>query len=181
MIINKTHSKGELVNIINNYNIDISNPSKYRKIELSALLVEKINLLDKIVPVCNLPFLTLIELKQYLINTNPKKTLTIKQKNNIVMKCKKIKHYCENLYSIKNSLYRDEEELLEDINLIKNYGIIPSVRLAIKKYNNNEKLKDKIQVNIPEYVQRELNYKKTLKVKKQQGLKVRTGKFILYF
>ena len=90
MIIHKTHSKAELVNIIVNYDIDINNPVKYRKIELSAILVKSLQLIDKIIPVPNMPFLTLIELKEYLVNINPKKTLTIKQKNQIVMKCKKI-------------------------------------------------------------------------------------------
>ena len=60
MIIHKTHSKAELVNIIVNYDIDINNPVKYRKIELSAILVKSLQLIDKIIPVPNMPFLTLI-------------------------------------------------------------------------------------------------------------------------
>jgi hypothetical protein len=58
MIIHKTHSKAELIKIITNYNIDICNPVKYRKIELSVLLVQKLQLIDKIIPVPNMPFLT---------------------------------------------------------------------------------------------------------------------------
>jgi len=181
MIIHKTHSKAELVNIIVNYNIDINNPVKYRKIELSAILVKSLQLIDNIIPVPNMPFLTLIELKEYLVNINPKKTLTIKQKNEIVMKCKKIKHYCDNSYCLNNSFFSSQDELQEDIDLIKGFGIIPSVRLAIKKYNANENLNDKVQVYIPDYIQRELNYKKKLKNKTEQSLKVKTGRFYISF
>ena len=78
MIIDKSFSKSELINIIKTYKIDIDNPGKYRKVELSALLVEKLNSLDDIIPSPNLPFLNIIELKFYLTNINPKKTLSIK-------------------------------------------------------------------------------------------------------
>lgn len=181
MIINKTHSKAELINIIKKYNIDIDNPNKYKKIQLSALLVDKLYLLERITPTPELPFTTLIELKHYLLNVNPKKTLTIKQKNEIVMKCKKIKHYCENNYNIKYSFFSCEDELIKDVELIRKYGSIPSVRLAIKKYNLNPSLKNKVDVIIPEYVQRELDYRNKLKNKQIKGLEVKTGKFVLHF
>ena len=168
MIIHKTHSKAELVNIIVNYDIDINNPVKYRKIELSAILVKSLQLIDKIIPVPNMPFLTLIELKEYLVNINPKKT-------------QKIKHYCDNSYCLNNSFFSSQEELLNDIDLIKGFGIIPSVRLAIKKYNANENLNYKVQVYIPDYIQRELDYKKKLKNKTEQSLKVKTGRFYISF
>lgn len=181
MIINKTHSKAELINIIKKYNVEIDNPNKYKKIQLSALLVDKLNILERITPTPELPFSTLIELKHYLLNVNPKKTLTIKQKNEIVMKCKKIKHYCENNYNVKYSFFSCEDELVKDIELISKYGSIPSVRLAIRKYNLNPSLKNKVDIVIPEYVQRELDYKHKLKNKQIKGLEVKTGKFILHF
>ena len=56
MIIDKSFSKSELINIIKTYNINIDNPSKYRKVELSALLVQKLNSIDDIIPSPNLPF-----------------------------------------------------------------------------------------------------------------------------
>jgi hypothetical protein len=97
------------------------------------------------------------------------------------MICKKIKHYCDNSYCLNNSFFSSQEELQKDIDYIKQYGIIPSVRLAIKKYNANEELKDKVKVDIPEYIQRELDYKKKLKNKTEQSLKVKTGQFFISF
>lgn len=182
MIIHKSFSKSELINIIEKYKIDIENPSQYRKVELSAILVQKIDCLDEITPIPDLPFLNLIELKCYLTNINPKKTLSIKQKNDIVTICKKIKHFCENDFDIESSVFRDENDLQEQLQKIKSHGTIPSVRLAIKRYNRRPDLTDTLSVDIPEYVQRELEYRDKLREnREQQQLQVKKGKFILTF
>jgi len=182
MIIDKTFSKSELINIIKTYKIDIDNPGKYRKVELSALLVQKLNSLDEIIPSPNLPFLNIIELKFYLTNVNPKKTLSIKEKNEVVMACKRIKHFCDNNYNLDLSVYRDEKHLQEEISRVRAFGSVPSVRLAIKKYNRRPELEHLIDVNIPEYIQRELVYRDKLRdATSQHQLHIKKGKFILTF
>jgi hypothetical protein len=75
MIIHKSHSKLELVKIIIELNIKIKNPRQYKKIDLSALLIDQLDIVDNIKPSINLPFNNIIDLKYYLINVNPNKTL----------------------------------------------------------------------------------------------------------
>ena len=80
------------MNVIKRFNLDIVNSQKYKKIELSALVVNQINLLNEIEPCSDLCIFNLIDLINYLQSCNPKKLLTIKEKNNIIMQCKRLKH-----------------------------------------------------------------------------------------
>ena len=82
MIIHKSHSKSELVKIVELFYIDISNPRQYRKIELSALISNHLEQIESLEIDDDNPyfFTNIIDLKYYLINVNPKKILTIKQR-----------------------------------------------------------------------------------------------------
>lgn len=180
MIIHKSHSKLELVKIILELNIKIKNPRQYKKINLSALLIDQLDTIDNIKASIHLPFNNIIDLKHYLINVNPNKILTIKEKNDIIHKCKQIKHYCRNGFNINISEYKDDEELMKDIQLVKRHGSIPSCRKAIKEYNMNP-VKDDIDIYIPPHILKELEIKNRLKERKGQRLEHRMGKFIIGF
>ncbi len=181
MIIHKTHSKLELVKIIIELNIKIKNPRQYKKIDLSALLIDQLGTIDNIKPSLHLPFNNIIDLKHYLINVNPNKILSVRDKNDIIHKCKKIKHYCRNGYYLENTDYNNENELLQDVECIKNHGAIPSVRKAIKEYNINP-IKDIIDVYIPPHILKEMEIKNKLKERgKNKCLKFHKGLFKLKF
>ena len=62
MFIHKSHSKKDLINIIKKLNINIPNPQKYKKVEISALLDNKINMIDSIEPCEELCIYNMIEL-----------------------------------------------------------------------------------------------------------------------
>lgn len=180
MIIHKSHSKLELVKIILELNIKIKNPRQYKKIHLSALLIDQLDTVENIKASIHLPFNNIIDLKHYLINVNPNKILTIKEKNDIIHKCKQIKHYCRNGFNINISEYKDDKELMKDIQLVQRHGSIPSCRKAIKEYNMNP-VKDDIDIYIPPHILKELEIKNRLKERKGQRLELRTGKFLIGF
>ncbi len=180
MIIDKSHSKLELVKIILELNIKIKNPRQYKKIDLSALLINQLETIDNIKPSINLPFNNIIDLKHYLINVNPNKILTIREKNQIIHKCKKIKHYCRNGYYLENTDYKDKEEILNDIDCIKNHGAIPSVRKAIKEYNMNP-INKQVDIYIPPHILKEIEIKDKLKQKGKNLFKYHKGHFELKF
>ena len=159
MIIHKSHSKLELVKIIIELNIKIKNPRQYKKIDLSALLIDQLDTID---------------------NINPNKILSVREKNDVIHKCKKIKHYCRNGCYIENTDYKNKDELLQDINCIKNHGSIPSVRKAIKEYNMNP-IKDKIDIYIPPHILKEIEMKNKLKEKGKNLFKYHKGHFLLKF
>lgn len=181
MLIHKSHSKSELVRIIQTYNIDICNPKHYRKIDLSAILVDKLKTMDNIKPNEEFPFLNIIELKHHLIQVNPKKRLTIKQKNDIVMITKKIKQYCRNHYNIETSQYNCINDLENDIDYISQYGEIPSVRMAIRELNENPQKTKHYTVYIPPIIKRELDKKHKLKYKICLPIKIQKGLYTIQF
>lgn len=181
MLIHKSHSKCELIKIVEAFNLNIQNPRQYKKMELCALIVNELKCMDEIATSEDYPFLNIIELRQYLIQVNPKKRLTIKQKNNIVLISKKIKQYCRSNFNIEATDYKTIQELYQDAKYISNFGEIPSVRMAIKELNSNPQKLYHLDIYIPPLVQRELDMRKKLKVKILTSLKVHEGNFVITF
>ncbi len=181
MIIHKSWSKNELCKMIDLLGLDISNPKQYKKIDCAGIMVHHINTLDSIEPSLHLPFNNVVELKHCLINPNPNKLLSIKEKNNVIHTCKKIKHFCRNNYDISLSEYKNIDELYRDADYVKKFGAIPSVRKAIKELNEYPHKPREIVVDIPLHVKKELEIKAKLKKKNQFKLEVKKGHFIIKF
>jgi len=181
MIIHKSHSKNELCKMIDLLGFDISNPRQYKKIDCAGIMVHHVNTLNIIEPSIYLPFNNVVELKHYLINPNPNKLLTIKEKNKVIHICKKIKHFCRNNYQIEVSQYKNIDELYRDADYVSKFGAIPSVRKAIRELNEYHFKPRIIDIMIPLHVQKELEIKDKLKNKNQSKLQVHTGHFIVKF
>ncbi len=181
MIIHKSWSKNELCRMIDLLGLDISNPKQYKKIDCAGIMVHHINSLDSIEPSIYLPFNNVVELKHCLINPNPNKLLTIKEKNAVIHTCKKIKHFCRNGFDISFSEYKTIDELYRDADYVKKFGAIPSVRKAIKELNEYPNRPRRIDVNIPLHVKKELEIKSKLKKKNNFSLEVKKGHFLLRF
>jgi len=146
--IEKSQSKKEVIDYItkNFRKFEIRNPNNFYKITTTK------------------------ELKFFLKNQNANKILSVKDKNNIIIEAKRILNYCNNDYDLSQSTFNDIEQLISTAEKIKKYGYISSVRKAIKKLNNDYKVKDKLEVNIPDTVEQSKNI---------IPVKVRTGKFRL--
>ena len=184
MIIHKTHSKSELVKIVELFYINISNPRQYIKINLSALIANHLDSIDSLSIDYDNPyyFTNIIDLKYYLINKNPKKILTIKQRNHVITICKKLKHYCKNNYNVNVSDYENIHQITSDVTYISKYGDIPSVRKTIRSINEDPIRIIKIKPIISEIVKKELDKKELYKrIGMHWGLEVKTGFFSLDF
>ena len=163
MIIHKSHSKNDLCKIIESLNINVSNPRQYKKIDLSALLSYELNIKDHIDFKDDSMFLNLIDLKYFLTSCNPSKLLTVKEKNNVINICKKIKHFCRNRYDISHTDYKSLNHLYQDADYIKEYGCIPSVRKALRELNKYPEKPYEWVANIPPHIKLELDRKDKLK------------------
>jgi len=181
MIIHKSHSKKELINIIKSYNIKIKYPQQYKKIELSALLVDALKHMDNIVPCDDLPFLCIIDLKLYLTKLNPKKQLSIKDKSKVILTTKRIKHFCRNGYNIDITDYQNINDLYEDALMISHYGDIPSVRKCISELNKYPNKIQDINCIISPYTQKELDLKKKLRQQRIYKCEIKQGHFVVRF
>ena len=181
MIIHKSHSKNDLVKIIENLKINVPNPRQYKKVDLSALLSYELNIVDNLNFREDSMFMNIIDLKYFLTSCNPTKLLTIKEKNNVINICKKIKHFCRNGYDIKITDYKSLNHLFNDADYIKGYGCIPSVRKCLKELNKYPDKPCEWVANIPPHIKLELDKKEKLKKQGNIPFKVTHGKYVISF
>tara|TARA_R110000822_G_scaffold291861_1_gene413839 strand:+ start:20 stop:586 length:567 start_codon:yes stop_codon:yes gene_type:complete len=174
--INKTHSKNDLFDLINLVNIPIVFSHSDNKQDLH----------DKINDILKEPFeikpnhfgITNIDnLKEFLKNKNPKKTLTVKEKSEVMAIAKHIINYCKNGYELEYSYkYNSHIEIKDDCDYIKAFGDTPSVRRACRLINQDPFFaNDKFIPLISPQVKRVLEAKLLTKSVRMNCLKIRRG------
>ena len=139
MSIHKSHSKQELIDIINDLqisNIELSHSDTksdtHAKIlaYMDAFPSEKYP--ENVYKICDTH-----DLRVYLTNTNPKKNLSVKEKSVVMGICKEITRFAKSNYIVQNTRYASIKELEDDMLYIVQYGDLPSVRRATKLMNEN--------------------------------------------
>ena len=179
MEIHKSHSKTDLIDLINTINIKIIFNHQDNKKDLQNKFIEYIqnnNLQyqENVYRINNTR-----ELELYLIKDNPKRIVNVKQKNIIMSICKGIIYYSKNNYKLEFTNYKTYQELEDDMDYIKQFGDIPSVRRCCKLMNrDNKKSKDYIPLISPQ-VQKDLEEKHSHIVKKN-CITIRHGSFTLF-
>lgn len=163
--IHKSHSKADLVKLINDINIPIIFSHSSNKTDIQKKLIEWVEN-NKIVSFEeNLyKIVSIDDLIIFLNKKSPKKSLSVKEKNNVMTICKKIIQYCRDCkYNIEKSLYDDEKEIKDDMLYISQYGDLPSVRRCCRMMNANIKSKDVYTPIISPQVQEQIDEKKIIK------------------
>jgi hypothetical protein len=163
MIIHKSHSKTDLIDLINHLNLAIQFSHQDNKKNIQDKLYEFMKTDFKI----DNNFFKIsnkTELITFLENKNPKKTLTIKEKNNVMLICKYIISYCKNNYDLSYTKYTNYQDLIDDMDYIKQFGDIPSVRRCCRMMNGDVKAAGRTFTPlISPQVQKELDDKKIIK------------------
>jgi len=163
MEINKTHSKNDLIELINTLNLKVVFSHADNKKSIQDKLLELLQNkeqqkdfnFDNVYKINSYK-----DLKYYLINKNPKKTLSIKEKNDVMKICKNIIHYCNNGELIELSgYYNDKQQIHDDMLYIIQFGDIPSVRRCCKLMNKFKKQDEHYVPLISPQVQKRLNDK----------------------
>lgn len=180
--IDKSHSKTDLINIINSVGVPIvfSHECNKKMIQdkLTQLFKENKNLLfgDNVYNIHSLN-----ELRIYISNPNPKKTISVKEKQTIMTICKEIVKYCKNKYLIEKCNYKTIIDLEDDMRWITQYGDLPSVRRVCKLMNDNIQRSQKWSPVISPQVKKTLEDKELSKNTPSFGIRVATGNFNLHF
>jgi len=182
MLIHKTHSKKDLINIIKTFNINIPEPNTHKKKQLLTLLKKELLTLDEIEPELDVyMFYNLVDLKTYLSSCNPKKLLSIKDKNNVILTCKRLQQFIYNNYIIESSSFKDIDEVYRLGKYIEPYGDIPSVRRACKGLNNCTYYEFNLTPIISKITARELDKRAEYKKKYPIKIEIKTGTFTISF
>jgi len=176
-----THSRKELLDIIRVFKLPIPNKNDKNKKQLQESIVEVVRFLDTIQHEQEYFFInSKEELIDYLIKQNPAKTLTIKEKQDVMMIAKKLISYSRNNYFLMPSGYMDTIEVYKDATYIAKFPEIPSVRKAIELTNKDPKIREKIEMVIPRRVKKQLEKRKAVK-QAAIPLYIKHGEFILDF
>jgi hypothetical protein len=179
--IHNSHSRKELFDIISVFELPIANRNEFNKAQIQMKIIECLDYFDKINPDLEYFFIENKEdLMKYLEYPNPHKTLTIKEKDDVMSRSKKLINYARNNYYLMPSSYMSFDEVYTDAVHISKHGGIPSVRKAIELLNKDPKLAFPIEVKVPKRVENQIKKKKKLK-QHQIPLYVKHGKFIVNF
>ncbi len=183
--IHKSHSKNDLIDIINHLNLPIifSHQDNKKDIQdkFKNLLSEKFEIKDNYYNIKNKD-----GLKKYIFNQNPKKLLTTKEKNEVMNIAKFIINYAKAGYDINMSKYNNHQEIKDDLDYIKQFGDIPSVRRCCKLLNEDLNFPgSQFKPLISPQVQKTLDDKKITKTSHLSNLKIRfatpENPIIVYF
>jgi len=109
--------------------------------------------------------------------------LSAVEKSHIVFISKKLISFYKGCFNYKNSFYTESLEVIKDINYIREYGDITSVRRACNFLNNfyYDETKEKLTVEISDQKQKQLDEKNKFKKFSEVVLFKQNGKFIVEF
>jgi hypothetical protein len=182
MSIHKSFSKNDMIDIINNLHLSIV----FSHADSKATLQNKINkyIDENINNKINNNYYDIYnvrQLKLYLKNKNPKKSLSVKDKQNIMNICKNIINYINCGCIVEVCLcYKNKQEIEDDMLYILQYGDIPSVRRVCRLMNKTRPLKDHYAPVISPQVKKQLDEKIDIHTT-SPFLLVKHGKFLIHF
>lgn len=165
MIIDKTHSKKDIIKLFNKHGVKIDeNKTKGDILNSIESYINEFKYDNKIK--------NLTELKLYLQNKSPKQRPSSEEKNIIMFISKKIIKWSKNDY-IFDGTYSNKQNVFDDVMRIYKWGDLPSVRRACKLYNASPFCINHINPIISEEIQDELNKNKIIKQNVIYKLKIR--------
>ncbi len=183
MTIHKTHTRKDLIEIIDvfEWHDVIENANDLNKEALKGLIDLHLRTIDKLKPDrFYYDIDCLDDLREYLNKHSPKQVLSVKEKELIIDKSKKIINYSKICgYCLSSTTYETIDEVIDDAMIVRKYCDIPTCRRAIKLLNNDTKIKNKIQPVITYRMQQRLT--KKIKSGGLAGMTSRKGQFSLSF
>jgi hypothetical protein len=179
--IHKSHSRNDLLEIIEIFNLDINDYELLSKDGIRDNIIIALHSVCEVAPNCEYPIMDIDTLIDFLENPSPRKTVSPDEKLKIMKKVKRIIHFVQ-LCScdINTSHYETLKAARKDVLYIRKYGDFPSVRRAIRIYNE-ARLGNKIYPQVSMKVQRRLDIQEEIKQIKAPGLKCETKSIELVF
>ena len=156
MLVDKSHSKKDIVNLFRKLGVIINEElTKGKIVNNIDKYIDDVKYNDKIK--------NRTELKDYLKNPSKKQRPTTQQKKEIMFNAKKIIKWAANDYIFDMKTYKNADDPYNDIMNIYMWGDLPSVRRACRLYNLSAYCKDNVNPIITEEVEEELNNNKIIK------------------
>ena len=168
MIIHKTHSKKDLIEIFKELKIYLNKLSS--KCDIMTEIDEKIDDCQY-----NKEIKNKTELIDYLKNETTKQRPNISEKKRMMLISKKVIKYCNNDCMLNESTFDSHESCYNSLISICKWGDIPSVRRACKLYNKSCMKINHINPKISPSVERDIINKRLIKKVYITSLKIKRG------
>jgi hypothetical protein len=179
--IHKSHSRNDLLEIIDIFDLDINDYELLSKDGIRDNIIIALHSVSEVAPNCKYPIKDLDSLCDFLENTSPRKSISPEDKLDIMKRVKRIIHFVQ-LCScdLHASHYKTLKEVRKDVLYIRKFGDFPSVRRAVRLYNE-ARLGYKIYPIISLKIKRRLAIQEEIKQIKAPGLKCETKSVELIF
>jgi hypothetical protein len=169
--IHKSHSRNDLIEIIEIFNLDITDYELLSKDGIRDNIMIALKSVSNVAPNCDFPIMDLDTLCDFLEHPSPRKSISPEDKLEIMKKVKRIIHFVQLCSCDLNaSHYKTLKAVRKDVNYIRKYGDFPSVRRALRLYNE-ARLGTKIYPIVSLKIQRRLDIQDEIKQIKSPGLK----------
>tara|TARA_R110000851_G_scaffold80680_2_gene177388 strand:- start:40 stop:612 length:573 start_codon:yes stop_codon:yes gene_type:complete len=186
--IHKSHSRKDLIDIIDIYELDFDLLENYRE-ETKDYLLTNLWIMLQNKDVFFTPkqdtflfFENIDDIKSYLARSSPNKQITDKTLLDINKRVKSIIYYCTKCsYEPQFANYDSLNDIIRDAEFICIYGNLPAVRRAIKLLNLDSKIKDKFHVSMSQKTKKSLDEKERIKRSQIPKYKKQIGQFIVKF
>lgn len=178
-MIHPSHSRKDLIEVCEVFNIELEDLYDLPKISLVSLLEAELESIDEIEPEYEYYFVYDLEgLKRYLQSPNQTKNITIATKEKVIKDSRKIISYCQSGFQLFPH-FTSEEEVFETGKIVAEHCDISTCRRAIKLLNENRSLPHKIEPIISNRVKKQLERKDIVKKRTAGQFRSRTGKFLI--
>jgi len=181
MIIHPSHSKKDLIELCDVFNIEILDIYDLTKTSLVSTLSQILEKIDYIEPENDYYFIDNIEdLKRYLIEANQSKNLSITEKERLITISRDIISYCKNNYNLY-PYFKSIQHLTSQAKIIQPHCDISTCRRALNMLKEDRSCEEQIKPVLSNRVKKQLEKKERLKKDSAGGLKVRKGLFTITF
>jgi hypothetical protein len=161
MEIHKSFSKNDMIQLINDLRLLIVFSHADSKATLQNKLIKYVEEhIEEKIQNNYYDIYNIRQLQLYLRNKNPKKSLSVKEKQNIMSICKNIMNYinCGCIVEVC-PCYKTHQEVEDDMLYIIQWGDISSVRRVCRLMNKNKPLKDHYNPIMSPQVKKQLDEK----------------------
>tara|TARA_R110000751_G_scaffold120904_3_gene221485 strand:+ start:91 stop:636 length:546 start_codon:yes stop_codon:yes gene_type:complete len=180
-MIHPSHSRKDLIEIYEVFNIEIEDLYDLPKISLITTLEQELEKIDDIEPERDFYFVENIdELKRYLESPNQTKNITIATKEKVIKDSRRIISYCQSGYEIFPH-FKSKEEVFVSALVVAEHCDISTCRRAIKLLNEDRSMERKITPTISNRVLKQIERKDNVKKKTKGQFRARTGNFKIEF
>ena len=189
MAIHSTHSRKDLIDLIEIYSLQenndyLHNYDQMSKHILSKLLWKTIQELDSLnIKDNDLFFFESLEhLKKFISSPTPNRQVRGKDVLWLHEKIKDLNYYIKHCgYDIHQSNYSCLDDVIKDVNFVKEYGSLPAVRRVVRLINLDNKLTTIFECNLSQRQRKALELKEQIKKQTQPHFKIKKGTHTIIF